>query len=208
MVWDNLAIRAPIKEWAQSVLATAGYNGQPIPVAWMNDERPMQLKLPARVELDGPHSVDQVGEDWVTYAESIGAEPAIPDGDMIPTVNGNRLFTVTIRVVSRQQSRNGNALVLVERLRSSLKKPSTLARFQAANLAIVRMSKVAEYDQEFDQRVESIHAVELRMGTTVQDSDSTAGRIKAFTLTSHLSGEDGAELPSPPNVTDLLIEQE
>jgi hypothetical protein len=187
---DIEAIEETLEAWAR---AQTG-----LPAAWRNKPATMQIKLPARIELDGPTLIESPGQDWLMHEDA-------SDTQVQPTVVGNREFTVTIRAVGRSQAGNSRGQFWIERLRASLKKPSVLALFQDANIAVVTAGPTAQYDAAFDNRVESIAAMEVRFATTIAETDELADAIAGTRLTSHIQDTAGTELPVPPNVEDAEI---
>lgn len=75
-----------------------------------------------QVILAGPHTIAQVGQDWVQNEDT-------GDGESTPTVVGNRELVFTVRAIDRSHSL---APAHLDKLRASLKKPSVLADFAAA----------------------------------------------------------------------------
>lgn len=185
---DITQIKADVLTWAKNVTG--------MPCAWADDPQSMQVKLPARIELEWTTLVN-VGQDWLQYAENV-------DGDMVPTVVGNREFSVTVRAVSRSQAGNSTGQFFVEKLRTSLKKPSVLGHFQASEIAIVRMGPAATYKQVFDGRAEAVAAAELRLAAAIADSDIPAGRIAQVEVRSELKDSVGQLLAQPPNGTQVI----
>lgn len=171
-----------------------------MPGAWRDKPGTMQVKLPARIELDGPTLIEQRGQDWLIYED----DDVDPDADptVTPTVVGNREFLVTVRSVGRSQEGNSRGQYWIERLRASLKKPSVLEAFREANIAVVMAGPTHQYNAPFDNRVESIAAMEVRFATTIAEQDTAADTIGHAVVTSHVQGVTGTELPSPPNLDE------
>lgn len=187
---DLASIQDAIRQWAA--------DGTGLPVSWAGEAGTMQLKMPARIEIDGPTMIVPVGQDWLLH-ENEGTTK------VTPTVVGNRELTVVVRAVSRSAAPNNRGQFWIERLRASLKKPSVLATFADANIAIVNAGSTAQYNAPNDNRVESIAAMEVRFATTISEADEAGDAIAGTRLTSHFEGADGEELDVPPNVVNLPV---
>jgi hypothetical protein len=196
---DLKQIKADVKQWAASVTA--------MPCAWRNDPQTMQIKAPARIELDGPHSIVGVGQDWLQHTQVLDEDDE-PTGQLVPTVVGNREFTVTIRAVSRSQDGNESGEFFCEKLRTSLKLTSVQEHFRASEIAVVRCGKSQPFDAPFDGRWEAISAMELRLAAAISQSDISVGQIAAVGVSSLLQDSAGQLLPEPPNYTDEIVEIE
>lgn len=194
---DIEAIEDALLAWVKAQTTTPTFT-EGLPTAWRNKPATMQVKLPARIELDGPTLIEQRGQDWLMHEDESATQ-------VLPTVVGNREFLVTIRAVGRSQAGNSRGQYWIERLRASLKKPSVLLAFQDANIAVVNAGPTAQYDAPFDNRVESIAAMEVRFATTIAETDEPVDAIAAARLTSHVADAVGEELPAPPNLEDYEI---
>lgn len=154
------------------------------------------------IEVSLPHTITQVGEDYIKHEVDL-IDPLLAK----PVLVARREFTVTVRAISRSQTPGKSGVHFVERVRESLKKPSTLAYLKENNLAIVRLGPTANFDAPFDDRIESICAAELRLSCVVLDAenDASVGTIGTVELSSSLEGPDGVELPAPPNLDEEMI---
>lgn len=189
MNWEDLqdAIQTWFSTWTGLV------------VVWENEPRPAILRHNGYGIL-AVTTVVGLGQDFVQYSE--GTDP----NDQLPTVVGQRLFTVSCRVVSRSQAANKTGKYFLERARSSLKLPSVISTFTAAGIAIVSADKTVEIGSPFDDRVESSASFELTLGTTASLADSEdEGTIGTIALTSELETDTGP-VPTPPNYEDLIVE--
>lgn len=191
---DIDAIQTTIATWVKSVVQ--------LPVRWENKpDNVMTPMVPAKVILTGPMNIETHGVDYVQYATA--------GSDLQPTVIGHRQFDVGVRVIGRSQAGNKSAQFYLEKLRAALTRPSALATFGEAGLAVLQMSKGVSFDAPFEERFESIASATWLMTAVVADADdATVGVLTKVSLSSTIDGEDGSVLPSPPNVTDELISGE
>lgn len=189
---DLASIQEAVVAWVTASLPAT------IPISWAGEPGTMQAKLPARIELDGPTMIVPIGQDWLMHEDASATE-------VTPTVVGNRELTIVVRAIGRSSAPNSRGQFWIERLRASLKKPSVLAAFQEANIAIVNAGPTAQYNAPNDNRVESIAAMEVRFATTISEADETGDAIASVKLTSHVSDTSGVELDVPPNYVDLQI---
>jgi hypothetical protein len=189
MDWTTL--QAAIKSWAALVTG--------LPVVWENEARPTIIRTPGYVILGTPSDITPKGQDWV-QTEVIGDE-------LRPTVVGQRIFTVSFRVLTRSQLPAQSARYYTERARLSLKMPSVLATLQAAGLAVVRAEPTKQFDAPWDERMESIAAFELTLGAAValQDIGDDLGTIGSVLLSAETETDSGAT-PEPPDYTDFVVE--
>jgi hypothetical protein len=168
---------------------------------WENEPQPHLNKLPVIVKLSAPASIRELGVDYIYYRED-------PDNalNVIPTLTGVREFLVVVKVIGRSQTANKSSRYYAEILRSSLRKPSVLEHFRANEIAIVRPENIANFDAPWDSRVEPISAFNLIFSCALAlVEDESTGTIGSVKISSTLKGEDGAALPSPPNLDDLSI---
>lgn len=191
---DVDAIQTAIEMWVKSVTA--------LPCSWENKPQQIQVKLPARVRLTGPVNIAPVGEDYVQWS-------TVDAGNVQPTVVGHREFDVMLRVISRSQAGNKSAQFWLEKVRAALKRPSALEFFDGAGIAVLSMSKGVQFDapaDDADTRVESVASATLRLTAVISDvDDASVGVLTSALLTTRIEGEDGSQLPTPPNVTDELV---
>lgn len=194
---DLLQLKTALRAWAVAAVA-----GSDAAVSFMDDPQEFTLRLPWRVELDGPLKIGgDGGWDVVRYTDAA-------DDMLDVTVIALRRASIMVRVVSRETPGNAQAEMLLERLRIALKKPSTLGILQAAGIAVIGAGPGARYRQVVDGRNEAVAAFDLRFSfefTDTSNADTASDTIGSIGLTSHVSNADGVELPSPPNLTDVVI---
>lgn len=147
---------------------------------------------------DRPHcelsisSPDSLGTDETIYEYDPG------QGVLRTTQCGQRLFTLGIKVITRDQSPTGAARWYLEKIRTALRKPSAKEAFQAANLALVEALPLINLDRLFQDRMESIELMDVRMATTAVEVDpgENVGYIEKTEVTSALRDPAGRLLPS------------
>jgi hypothetical protein len=184
-------IQTTLIDWAKSVVS--------LPVRMQNKPVAIALKLPAEVILSGPMNIVDVGVDYAQWSDGT-------TGMSKPTVIGHREFDIGVRVVSRSQAGNKSAQFWLEKLRAALTRPSTIDTFEAAGIAVLRMSAGAQFDAPFEERFESIAAATWRVTCVITDADDAEiPTLTSIGFTSRIEGEDGSVLPAPPNVVDELI---
>lgn len=199
------AIRDALKQWVRDSTG--------LPCRWEDEPTGLQMKLPAAFVLTGPINVEQVGEDFVRW-DPIDAG----DEQVRAAVVGHREFDVMLRCVARSSDPSKSAQYQLERLRLALARPSTRVAFDAADFAVIDMSKSVQFNAPFEERHESIASATLRCTAVVDEAlDSTPGSdtrdapestLTSVELTTKIKGVDGSDLPSPPNVSEKLITAE
>ncbi len=163
------------------------------PVIWDNEPRAGRLEPPL-VILSGPHQMVQTGPDELVY-----------EGDAIPVVKSPRRVLYSVRVTNRTQiPRAGVAANYVEAIRQDLARPLRREALKAADMGFVTASTIRRFDAGFDDRVESIAAMDVWFSVVfiaraAADADSP-GWIETVAVSSDLE-----EAGSPPNVTDEII---
>lgn len=200
---DYAAIRDTLKDWVKDVTG--------MPARWEDEPAGLQLKLPAAFVLTGPINVEPVGEDYVRWDSA-------PSDQLHPAVVGHREFDIMVRCIARSSAPDKSAQFQLERLRTALKRPSTSVVFDSAEFAVLVMSKSVQFNAPFEERVESIASATWRCTAVVDEAvDSSPGSdsrdaqespLTRVELTTNIKGADGADLPSPPNLSDELITAE
>jgi hypothetical protein len=110
-----------------------------------------------------------VGTDELRRAYD-GTAPA--GSELQYTVSGHRIFTVGCKVRSRDNRPGYAAPAYLERARTSLTKPSVIALFQNAEIAIIGAEAVQDLSGWFQDRQESFASMDVIMSTVVNDTDS------------------------------------
>jgi|GEM_PF-4521396 len=126
-------------------------------------------------------------------------DPAAQDGSEITRQQwGNRLFTLTCRVETRDQTPAGAARNYLEKVRIGLMKPSSLAYLRTACLALVASEPVLDQDRFFQDRQESVADMDVRFATVATETDpkEAGGYFDRIEATSNLKNVDGSPLPA------------
>ena len=171
-------LRAAWDAWYATVLPT-------VPVSWSMDPQPMLLKLPVRVELDGPHTLANTHDRDARTYDNTGTESLV----------ALRTGTITLRAISRDHVHSPAELTL-ERLRAGLRRTDTLAILQAVDCSVRRVGPSARYYNNFQNRDEAVAACEVTIGWLwTDDAPSTS---PAFGTIEHV------ELTGDPGGTAIL----
>lgn len=125
----------------------------------------------ARARLQFISSRD-LGTDELRWATDVG-EPA--GSDHIPTVNGNRLLTLSILMQTRDQRHDKTARYYLEQLRTSLRKPSVKTALYAAGLAYATSETIQNLDRWVDDRWESQAQMDIHFNAVAIDRDTAEG---------------------------------
>lgn len=141
MNWST--IQDGIKAWFEDSTGLTAY--------WMNQVRPAYA--PKAVGVLQIISTAKVDVDAATYDYS-ATQPE--NEEMVPSVSGYRLITVSCMVVSRDQNAGQDALEYLELARVSLNRPSLKDALKTAGLAISWTSQaILPRDVLIDNRYES-----------------------------------------------------
>lgn len=135
--------------------------------------------------------VDTIGQDGVRYER----DPDAPAGsEMVPTVIGQREFTMRLEARSWTQELALTAEAYLETIRLSLRLPSTQLLFDVLNIGLVRARIVAQSNAVVDERVQSRAVLDIRFTTSIQLTMPTEGTGYIDTVdveTTYQGGVDG-----------------
>lgn len=155
---DIESYKDAIKAWVED---QAGITAQ-----WRDEKGGWQAKTRARLHLSSPRSL---GVDHLGWAQ---ADEGLPAGaDFVPQVSGNRTITLSILVQSRNQSGSNVAIWYLEKLRTSLRKPSVRAALYAAGLAHSTSEAALDLDVTVDCRKESQASLDVHFNAVVNEKD-------------------------------------
>jgi hypothetical protein len=166
---DFAAYKTAIKTWVE---AQSGLIAQ-----WRDESGGWQGKPRIRLHL---MSSAPLGVDWLGYDLDEGLE----DGsDFVPTVRGNRTLTLSILCETRNQTSNNTASYYLEKLRTSLKKPSVRTGLYAAGLVVSSSEAVQDLAAWVDDRVESEAQLDVHLATVVNSKDEAEAGSYADRMT-------------------------
>jgi hypothetical protein len=110
-----------------------------------------------------------VGVDELRYELNADLETGT---DYVPVVSGNRRVVLSVMMQTRDQTPEQQAQYYLEKLRTSLRKPSVQALFRVAGLAFATVAGVVNQDRWLDDRMESQAVMDLTFNTIAIDRDS------------------------------------
>lgn len=169
MDWPT--IEDAIHAWA---VAEAG-----ISFVWAGQDSPRLAKPFGRLEIS---AVNNPGVDSVAYEYDADAD------NMATTVKGPRDFMVSIEVYSDGVTRALTARQYVEALRDSLRKPSVLAAFETANIAVIRPMPLQNIGRVISGENESRWGVDIHFAGSMSMSDTASDYVKSVEVTGDVSG--------------------
>jgi hypothetical protein len=94
--------------------------------------------------------------------------------DALVRATGNRAFTLSCQVRTRNQSPTGRAYLVLERVRDGLYLPSSQAFYASVGVGLVGTAAFVESDRTFDMRQESQATLDIKL-TAALDSLAGAG---------------------------------
>lgn len=140
-------------------------------------------------------NVEALGVDVLAYLQDTDADEG---EDMVPMVSGNRIVTVAVAVISRDQTPNETARHYLEMLRTSLRLESVKVALRAAGCAFVDASATEVRDEVFEDRKESRGAFSLRIATVVntvfRDPSDASSFIETLQGTVTLDDEEAFDI--------------
>lgn len=190
---DWQTIQDTLREWmARASGLRTFWRGEAVPI----EDRPY-----AELAIGSSQGLG-VDETRIEYDDtrSLGKE-------LIRTQCGNRLFTLSCRVRTRDQSPTGAARFYLEKVRTALKKASSLEMFRTAQLAVVAAEPLINLDVIFDDREESQAVMDVRFATVANETDAhdQGGYITTVELRSNkLKDQSGTDLPDKLQIDDII----
>jgi hypothetical protein len=137
-----------------------------------------------------------VGIDETSWEYAANADPLL---EMTPTVEGPREASLQFAVeVIADQRAGHSAAALIERARTRLRWPSSLAALQAAGLALATIGPATTADYPADGRLVSRSLFEVRLNAAAREAD-TAGRtsyIATVATEGTVKRPDGTAVPA------------
>jgi len=173
MTLPFVTFKAAIKTWVE---AQSGL------VAQWRDEKGGWHQKP-RILL---HLMDSsgVGEDFLEYVQDTDLDVG---SDFVPTVKGNRAMLLSMIAETRDQSGNNTALYYLEKVRTSLKKPSTRSTLYTAGLVASSAEPAKDISKWLDDRVESKAHLDVHLSAVVNDRDE--GEAESYVQKATVTGE-------------------
>jgi hypothetical protein len=136
-------------------------------VVWDGDDRPMTSR--------------PFGELFITNVRSVGTDMNLQEYDatqpagkeLVSTIAGNRQFILQCKVTSRKSEPNEKALYFIEKARTSLKKPSVIEAFSAADLSVGSILGSISTLNPYQKRAEQVATLDIQFNTCVNETDSS-----------------------------------
>ncbi len=139
------------------------------------------------------------GVDATDYAYAANADPLL---EMTPTVTGNRLAVLQLDLEVFQQAPGLNAAALMDRARTRLRFPSTLAQLEAVELALASAEPIQTTDYPVDGRWVSRRTMDVRLNAVARETDSAGATsyiatVETTAAATHLDGSAVAASIAP-----------
>jgi hypothetical protein len=160
----------------------------------------------------GPYS-QLLTSDETRYLAA--TDPANPTGLPIVQIIGNRAFTLSIVVTTRDYTPWGRAFRYLERVRDSLSLPSTLSLFSSLGVSLDSPAELVDLQRVFDKRQESQASLDLYMqyafdtlcecqadGSDVETIDTIEHVIVSGSVCSHTQGRPDSPFAVGPDTID------
>jgi len=159
------AAQAAIMAW----WTTIEIGGTPIQAVMVDSKQGgifVKPEVRAIVKID-ISAIRKIGQDETRF------EMGIDPDELIPTINGNRVLTVSCRVDSFTQDDGNTAEHICEIARTRLMFPVILAALKSAGLALVDTFATVSLPFKVDDRVRSRAAFDVQFGIKAEETDAT-----------------------------------
>jgi hypothetical protein len=146
--------------------------------------------------------IQRIGQDGVRYEH----DPERPAGeDMVPTVIGQREFTLRVEVRAWSQELSQTAEAALWPLEAALSLPSFEQLCNDLNLGLIETGIMRQADAVVDERVQSRAAMDIRFATSIHLTDADEGQsyIATAEVETTLQGAVGGDLVLTDTVGDV-----
>jgi hypothetical protein len=169
--------RTAIKTWVEA-------QGSGLTAQWRDAAGAWQGKAFARLHLGA-------GVDWIVWTQDEDLDPGV---DMVPTVQGCREMTLSILVRSRNQ--DYTAMGYLEKIRSSIHKPSVKTALRTAGLAVATAEAITDLEGWSDDRTESVASLDVHLNMVENEEDALEvdGYVETASVGSNFVDEAEAEV--------------
>ncbi|MFW6086145.1 MAG: phage neck terminator protein [Myxococcota bacterium] len=185
---DFATLQAGIEKWLRTLVGTD----------------PDGVHVPVR-ELEAPQTVAPNGV-WCAYkigaTQGVGIDSTIyqldeerePGKQNVPEQRGNRRFTLEISVESTSQRGPWAARAFLERVRTRLRRPSSIKQLSAMNLGIISAEPLVNADRTSAERQMSKAVMDLHLNHTVreEDEDGATSVIETLEMSTAVEKPDGS----------------
>lgn len=147
-------------------------------------------------------AMQRIGQDGIRYVH----DPERPAGeDMVPTVVGQREFSLTVEVHAWSQELDQTAENPLMRLELALQLPSFQQLCLDANLGLIGTGPILQADEVVDERVQSRATMDIRFATSIHLTDSDEGQsyIATADVETTLQGGVGGDTVLTDQVGDV-----
>lgn len=169
-----------------------------VDVTWTLDDQGMMLKLPVRVELDGPHNIENIADRDERRWSQVGP-------DVQEELVSLRSALITVRAVSRDH-RNHPAELTLERIRVAFRRQRLHHLLLSADCSVRRVGPSVRYEVEVNGRQESVAAFEVYIVWRITDDmgpDPVYGTIEQVELEATVNESEWAQLV--PGDADIVV---
>lgn len=124
------------------------------------------------------------------------------DEDGTETQCGQRRIILNVQVESSENLSTESALNTLERIRTRIRRRSSLAKLAAVDVALIEVGATQNVSARYDGRIWSIGSLDITLCAAVNDTDPVpAGFIQRVVVTTDVQGTltqlDHVELPPP-----------
>jgi hypothetical protein len=147
-------------------------------------------------------SVAGIGPDEERYTETTFEGHPVLEAE----VCGHRRVILRVEAIGTENTDSDHALHVIEQVRGRLWRRRTLDTLVAVGIGLVSAGPALDTTYKDGGRMVTRATLDVTLLVAASDVDTIkTGVIEHVELTTQIKGQDGATLPSPPNVTDDTI---
>lgn len=144
-----------------------------------------------------------VGIDETRIVLNTGEVTSSPPIEIEPTQVGLRIVTLQIQIETYDQDATQRPLFFLKRIRSRLRRPSTLLAFKEIDTSLINTLPISSVNRTIDGRAYSLAIMDIRLHTIDVEPDQPFGRIDKIAIQPTVTDDGGNLVTVAPFTIDL-----